>query len=312
MSNLEAAESVLRCGGADAGGPRLDLIVPREASIGPGQAVLRSLPRRARRMVGPWCFLDRFDASRLGRPPAMDVPPHPHIGLQTVTWLFAGEVLHRDSLGSEQRVRPGELNLMTAGRGIAHSEESGGDAAAEIAGLQLWTALPDAARGGPPRFDHHGGLPRWSGRGADAVVAIGELGGAVSPAKTFSPVVGAELRFRGGAAAIPLEPSFEHALSVVSGSVALEGTAIAPDVLAYLGRGRDRVALAGSGGAIAFLLGGAPFPEEILMWWNFVARTDSEMESARRDWEGGSLFGTVRGYPGERLEAPPYRPRPRG
>jgi redox-sensitive bicupin YhaK (pirin superfamily) len=265
-------------------------------------------------MVGPWCFLDRFDASGLGNPPvvpasmpvSMDVPPHPHIGLQTVTWLFGGQVLHRDSLGSQQTIRPGELNLMTAGSGVAHSEESRGAQADALSGLQLWTALPDGARNGAPLFDHHRDLPRWAGDGADAVVAIGLLGAAVSPARVFSPLVGAEIRFRGGAASIPLDPAFEHALYVVSGSVTIEGAAIVPDVLVYLGAGREEIEPDGEAGALAFLLGGAPFREEILMWWNFVARTDEEMETARRDWETGSRFGVVRGYPGGRLAAPPY------
>jgi len=262
-------------------------------------------------MVGPWCFLDRFDASRLGRPPAMDVPPHPHIGLQTVTWLFGGEVLHRDSLGSSQRIRPGELNLMTAGRGIAHSEESSGAGAAALGGLQLWTALPGGEAGVAPLFDHHGDLPRWTAGGAEAIVLMGQSGGAVSPARTFSPVVGAEIRLRSQRAAIPLDPSFEHAIYVVEGSLTIEGARVAPDVLAYLGLGRGEIEVAGDAGAIAFLLGGEPFPEEILMWWNFVARTDAEMDSARRDWAAGARFGTVGGYPGRRLEAPPYSPHPR-
>lgn len=311
MSDLAATEAARRCRGTGPESPCLELLAAREAWIGPGQGVLRALPRRARRMVGPWCFLDRFDASRLGSPPAvpasMDVPPHPHIGLQTLTWLFGGQVLHRDSLGSEQTIRPGELNLMTAGRGIAHSEESRGAMAAALSGLQLWTAMPDAARNSVPHFDHYGNLPRWTGDGADAIVAIGRLGAAISPARSFSPLVGAEIRFRGGPASIPLDPSFEHALYVVEGRVTLEGAAIVPDVLAYLGAGREGIEPAGDAGAVAFLLGGAPFREEILMWWNFVARTDREMETARSDWETGSRFDVVRGYPGGRLAAPPYR-----
>jgi len=311
VSNLEAARPALPGGGAIDGVPRLELLSAREASIGPGQEVMRALPRRARRMVGPWCFLDHFDAARLGRPAALDVPPHPHIGLQTVTWLFSGEVLHRDSLGSEERVRPGELNLMTSGRGIAHSEESRRDAAAPLRGLQLWTALPDEARNGPASFDHHEELPRWSVPGAEVILAIGRLGSLTSPARAFGPIVGAQVRLRGGVASIPLDPAFEHALFVASGTVSLGGLAVGRDVLAYLGRGRDHLELAGSAGTTAFLLGGAPFAEEILMWWNFVARTDAEMESARRDWESGSRFGEVRGYPGERLEAPEYISRAR-
>ena len=315
MSDLAPAEAALRCRGSGPEPPCVELLPAREASIGPGQEVLRALPRRARRMVGPWCLLDRFDASRLGRlpgaPAVMDVPPHPHIGLQTVTWLFGGEVLHRDSLGSEQRIRAGELNLMSAGRGIAHSEESRGAAAAGLAGLQLWTALPDAARNGAPRFDHHGDLPRWTGDGVDAVVAMGRLGAANSPARVFSPLLGAEIRFHGGAASIPLDPSFEHAIYVVAGGLTLEGAAAMPDVLAYLGAGREGIELAAEAGSVAFLLGGAPFREEILMWWNFVARTDAEMVTARDDWEAGSRFGEVRGYPGGRLAAPRYTTRSR-
>ena len=309
MSNLEISRAALPAGGPVDGESRLELLSAREASIGPGQEVMRALPRRARRMVGPWCFLDHFEADRLGRPAALDVPPHPHIGLQTVTWLFSGAVLHRDSLGSMERIRPGQLNLMTSGRGIAHSEESRGDDAVPLRGLQLWTALPEGARNGPASFDHHEDLPRWTVPGADVVLAIGNLAGEASPARVFSPIVGAQIQLRGGEASIPLDPAFEHALFVVSGSMAIGGLSVGSDVLAYLGRGRDGVEIGGSAGTTAFLLGGEPFAEEILMWWNFVARTDAEMEAARGDWQSRSRFGEVRGYPGGRLEAPEYRSR---
>lgn len=302
MRVLEAAEPPLVCRSAAPAAPAFDLLPAREARIGPNQAVRRALPRRARRMVGAWCFLDHFggDATL----PEMDIPPHPHMGLQTVTWLFGGEVLHRDSLGSEQRIRPSELNLMTSGGGIAHSEESRGEAARGLHGLQLWTALPDASRHGPPAFRHHTDLPVFAESGARVTLAMGTLAGRESPARTDSRIVAAEIRSGGGAFSLPLEAAFEHAIFVVSGAVAIDGSPVAPNVLAYLGMGRARVDVAGPGETIAFLIGGAPFSEEVVMWWNFVARSRAEIAQARREWESGGRFGVVAGYPGERLAAP--------
>jgi quercetin 2,3-dioxygenase len=233
------------------------------------------------------------------------VPPHPHIGLQTVTWLFRGNVLHRDSLGSEQMIRPGQLNLMTAGRGIAHAEESPVDHDPSLHGVQLWVALPDQERQVNPAFEHHGTLPMTRTGTFAITVFLGELGGAASPATTFLHIVGAELtavdQTQGQ---VPLNPVFEHVVFVVTGEAELAGTQLRPGQLAYLKPGRESLQLSARAGSRLILLGGVPLGEPLLMWWNFVARTPEEIEAAAADWRAGR-FGQVGGYQGEPLAAPP-------
>jgi redox-sensitive bicupin YhaK (pirin superfamily) len=279
-----------------------------------GLTVRRLLPRRARRLVGAWCFLDVFgplDFDSGARP--MDVPPHPHIGLQTVTWLLEGEALHRDSLGSLATARPGALNLMTSGSGIAHSEETPAGSAGRLHGVQLWIALPDADRHMAPSFDHHPERPVVDLPGGRATVILGELAGVAATARTFSPLAGAEVAMEpSGRLVLPLEPSFEHAVVPLGPGTALAGRPLSVDTLYYLGRGRRDLALENQAATAVrlLLLGGEPFAETIRMWWNFVARTNDEIAAARSDWEAGRRFGEVRGYPGERLPAPPFTARP--
>ncbi|HVR44285.1 MAG TPA: pirin family protein [Thermoanaerobaculia bacterium] len=308
MSNLEARPSPERCPNEPCEGPMLESWPAREEAIGE-LSIRRALPARRRRTVGPWCFLDRYGPIRFSEGKPMDVAPHPHIGLQTVSWLLDGEVLHRDSLGFEQLVRPGELNLMTAGRGIAHSEETPEASSGRLSGVQLWIAQPGASREGEPAFHHHAALPRVERDGVRATVILGELAGERSPAALFSPLVGAELRLEGAAeTALPLEPRFEHALFVLDGSASLAGEDLAPDTLHFLGSRRDHVALAGRGPACLLLIGGLPLGEPILMWWNFVARTHEEIADAREAWERGEArFGAVARYRWPRLDAPPLR-----
>ena len=176
----------------------VDVVEARKAAIGDGAEVRRLLPQRTLRTIGAWCFLDHYGPDEVSRGPGMQVRPHPHIGLQTVSWLFQGLVLHRDSLGSRQLIRPGELNLMTAGRGIAHSEESAADRPPVLHGLQLWIALPEAERHGEPRFAHHTDLPVVRDGAASVTVAIGEYRGERSPAEVFSPLAGYEVAVPGG------------------------------------------------------------------------------------------------------------------
>jgi redox-sensitive bicupin YhaK (pirin superfamily) len=268
--------------------------------------VRRLLPLRERRSVGGWCFVDHYGPMSVDGVAGMRVAPHPHIGLQTVTWLLAGNVLHRDSLGSEQMIRPGQLNLMTAGRGIAHAEESPAVHDPLLHGVQLWVALPDASRDALPAFEHHAEMPEVGVGGLTATVLLGELAGARSPATVFSPLVGAELTARAGRAqaVVPLDPSFEHAVFVAGGEAEVAGTALASGRLLYLRPGRDEVAVTAAGGSRLLLLGGVPLGEPLLMWWNFVARTPEEIEAAAAAW-GEDRFGTVGGYDGERLAAPP-------
>ena len=278
----------------------------RRTTVG-GIPVQRSLPQRGRRTVGAWCFVDHFGPADVPDV-AMRVGPHPHIGLHTVTWVLEGEVLHRDSLGSEQLIKPGQLNLMTAGRGVAHAEETPIGATGTLHGLQLWVAQPEATRSGPAAFEHHSSLPEAEIGGVVATVLVGELGGAHSPARSDSPLVGADLAV-GGPGTVPLDPAFEHGLLAVDGSLALDAQPFAPGTFAYLAPGRHEVGLApaaaGERPLRVLLLGGIPFDEPIIMWWNFVARTKDEMVEARQAWEAGSdRFGPVESELG-RISAPP-------
>ena len=317
MSNLETRPTETRAAAlAPASGPVFEELAPREVPLGGPRAMLvrRTLPHRERRTVGAWCFLDHYGSSTRPADSLMHVPEHPHTGLQTVTWLFDGEVRHRDSLGSDQLVRPGELNLMTAGHGIAHAEDSAGEpppAGAPldpIHGLQLWVALPEASRDTEPAFAHHGDLPVLDLDGVRVTVLVGQLAGEPadqrSDARAYTPLIGAEVVLPAGTATtLRLEPSFEHALLAVDGDVQVDGRRLEPAALAYLGTARAGLTLASDAGGRAFLLGGTPLGEPLLMWWNFVGRTHEDIVAARADWEAGRRFAPVPGYD-ERLAAP--------
>ena len=280
----------------------------READLGEGTAVRRLLPTRGRRLVGPWCFLDHYGPHEV-RGPGMSVGPHPHIGLQTVSWLVEGEVLHRDSLGSEQLIQPGQLNLMTSGRGIAHAEETPSTHSPRIHGVQLWVALPEDARHGAPAFQHVARLPEMGFGPFKATVLMGRMADAASPATAFSPILGAELlASKEGSARLPLDPAFEHAVALAEGRAAIGGTPLEIGAIYPLPPGAETLELAAKQGARLMLLGGAPFPEPILMWWNFVARTAEEMLEARSEWEAGRRFGAV-ASPLPRIPAPALDPK---
>lgn len=263
-------------------------------------------------MVGPWCFLDRYGPVTFDAGKPMNLAPHPHIGLQTVSWLMDGEVLHRDSLGNEALLRAGGLNLMTAGRGIAHSEQTPDRSSGRLSGVQLWIAMPQSARGGEASFEHHPERPLVELPGGRAAIILGELAGTASQATTFSPILGADLMVhRGETLALPLRRDFEHALLVLDGAASLDSQPLVPDVLYYLGTCRDELPLAARDGARLLLLGGTPFGETILMWWNFVARTEEEIVAAAEDWTAHRRFGEVRGYAGPPVTLPPLRGRVR-
>jgi quercetin 2,3-dioxygenase len=283
----------------------LQVTPAREAQVG-DITVRRLLPLRQRRSVGAWCFIDHYGPQSVDGVAGMLVPPHPHIGLQTVTWLLAGNVLHRDSLGSEQMIRPGQLNLMTAGQGIAHAEESPVRHDPVLHGVQLWVALPDATRHVAPAFEHHPELPTKRLGGFLISVFMGELAGARSAATTFSPIVGAELIAVAGPARceVPLDPAYEHVLFSADGSAVACGVALEPGHLLYLPTGREQAVVEAPEGSCLLLLGGEPLGEPLLMWWNFVARTPEEIAAAAASWRAGE-FGQVGGYDGEPMPAPP-------
>lgn len=311
MSNLDPQPQESTCGGVAVAhpSPPPSTLLPRDVPLGGPKGILvrRPLPHRDIRTVGAWCFIDHYGPVRLREPGArgMSVPPHPHIGLQTVSWLLAGEVAHRDSLGSVQRVRPGELALMTAGHGIAHSEYSvpGLD---QLFGVQLWIALTDRHRDRAPSFEHHGELPRADLDGAELTVILGEVADVGSPATIYSPLVGAELRLPpGGTVHLPLERDFEHGVLVLDGAVRVDGEKVGAGAMRYLGWGRREVRIAGDQAATVLLLGGEPLAEELLMWWNFVGRDHEEIVAAREDWQAQRRFGPVVGDPQQRIPAPP-------
>ncbi|WP_419705079.1 pirin family protein [Promicromonospora sp. NFX87] len=334
MSNLETrpAEQVCAAGEQGAG---IELLSPRDVPLGGPRAmnVRRTIPQRARSLVGAWCFSDHYGPDDVSVGEGMQVPPHPHTGLQTVSWLFEGEILHRDSVGSLQAVRPGELNLMTAGVGISHSEESPAGRPPLLHGVQLWTALPGSALGIDPHFEHHGDLPVARHDGAVVQVFIGRLAVAgeqlASPATTYTPLVGAQIDLEPGAELrLDVDADHEHALLVDSGDVTFEGCGVPPAGLGYAAPGRSTLVVrAGAGApARAVLIGGLPFAEDVIMWWNFMGRTHEDIARARADWmalvagldpsgpdggptgyaagAAGRRFGQVQGYASGPLRAP--------
>ena len=299
-------------------GPRAAVLEAREVPLGGVRAmtVLRVLPSKDVPTIGAWCFLDRFGPAEV----RMRVEPHPHIGLQTVTWPLVGEIRHRDTLQSDVVLRRGQLNLMTAGHGIAHSEYSLGEEAGPLDALQLWVVLPDGAATGSPGFEQHRtlpglALPAEQGSDADVTVVLGEYAGVRSPATAHTPIVGAEILLEPGTTVtLPLRTAWEHGLLLVSGDARVSGAdlddaALSADDVLFLGDSRDHVRVQSEGGALLFLLGGEPFEQDLVMWWNFAARSHDEIAQAREDWEAGSdRFGHVLGHGAERIPAPPIPP----
>ncbi|WP_149179696.1 pirin family protein [Streptomyces sp. TRM49041] len=313
MSNLDRQATPSLCGGRGfvVAEPVRELLSPRRVLLGEATEVRRLLPNLGRRMVGAWAFVDHYGPDDIADEPGMQVPPHPHMGLQTVSWLHEGEVLHRDSTGSLQLVRPRELGLMTSGRAIAHSEESPRTHARYLHGAQLWVALPDAHRHAPPHFEHHAALPHVTARGLTATVILGTLDGTTSPGTTYTPLVGADLTLtRGTEARLPLDPDFEYAVLAMSGETHVDGVPVLPGSMLYLGCGRSELPLRAESDATVMLLGGEPFAEEIIMWWNLIGRTHDEIAQAREDWMRGTRFGKVEGYAGDPLPAPELPPGP--
>lgn len=291
----------------------LELLEPRDVLLGRTTHVRRTLPHKNHRMVGAWCFLDHYGPDDIKQTGGMWVPPHPHTGLQTVTWLFEGLGRHTDSLGSDQLIRPGQLNVMTAAHGICHAEVSPDDAPQRLHGVQLWVVLPDADRDtAPPAFAHLAELPTFEDGGATVTVMVGSLAGHTSEAPAFTPLVGAEVRLAAGASIdLPLDDGFEHAVLAVDGDVRVDGAVVDRHRLAFLGTGRSSLALAADQDTTVMLLGGEPFDEEIVMWWNFIGRSHAEIVEQRAAWNGTGVehvparFGAVADFPEPRLLAPP-------
>ena len=275
--------------------PLIELTIPaREADIS-SLKVRRLLPWRERRMVGPFTFLDHMGPAHFDSGGGIDVPPHPHIGLATMTYLFDGDILHRDTLGSRQHITPGDVNLMTAGRGIAHSERTGPETRRQpssIHGIQSWIALPKEYEEAPPAFLHiaSGDIPLVERPGVTLRVAAGEAYGVTSPVPASSPLfyVNVDLD-AGGTLELP-DNYAERALYLVSGSLRVGGQTIDAPLMPVFSPGK--ILLEALTPAKLILLGGAPLPEPRYMWWNFVSSSKDRIEQAKADWKAGS-FGKI-------------------
>ena len=286
--------------------PPIIRIVARNADLGDGMMVRRILPSRQQRMVGAWCFLDHAGPVEFAPERGMHVGAHPHIGLQTFTWLLEGEVVHRDSLGNEQIIRPGQVNLMTAGRGVVHTEDTLVDGQ-RLHAAQLWIALPPDVQDCAPDFAHHPDLPEWQANTATLTLLAGEYGGRKAPTQVYSPLLGLDITSTAAVTVdIEMRPDFEYGLLPLTGSASLGDECFQADEFAYLGRGRESLRLNLAPNSKVLLLGGEPFAEPVLMWWNFVGFTKAAIAEAQSQWErGDARFGPVGDELGPRLMPPP-------
>jgi redox-sensitive bicupin YhaK (pirin superfamily) len=299
-------------------GPEELLLTARKVVLGRTTEVARALPDRQIRMIGAWCFLDHYGPEDVSRGSGMQVWAHPHTGLQTVSWLFDGAIEHRDSLGSRAMVRPGELNIMTAGHGIVHSEISPADKPPLLHGVQLWVALPDAGRDTGPRFETYADLPDLVYPGVRGKVLVGDLDGVSANTRSWTPLCGADLSMDAGAQVeLAVDPAFEYGIFAVAGSLTVESSRVGVDQLLYLGSDRSTVSIRSVGDSRLILLGGQPFDTEIVMWWNFVGRSHEEVEAFREEWQSRrDRFPPVVDRSEKVLEAAPLptvalKPRPR-
>ena len=287
------------------------LIEPRTVKLTTrtGVAVRRTLPHRDLKMIGAWCFVDHFGPTK--QTDGMVVAAHPHTGLQTATWLIEGAIEHRDSIGSVQIIKPGQLNLMTAGRGISHSELSRtsdqNQGPENLHAVQLWIALPKDSINTAPEFEHQAKLPTIATDTFQATVLAGEFMGKMAKTKTFSPMMGAELRFdQQTSTQIPLNSQFEHGFMLASGELTVNGQPVPVSGLYFVAAGAESVNIQASPGSIVLMLGGQPSGEKILMWWNFIGRTHEDIVKARADWNAAdpARFPGFEDSIGERIPAP--------
>lgn len=285
-------------------------IASRTSSLGEGLTVARTLPSRGRRMIGAWCFLDHVGPVQFGPDQGMHVGAHPHTRLQTFTWMIEGEILHRDSLGNAQVIRPGQVNLMTAGYGISHTEDAV-QPGQRMHAAQLWIALPDAVAECPPSFDHYPVLPQWEDADAPRVrcaLMAGQYENHTAPTAVHTPLLGLELLNTGNTPAdvtLALAPDFEHGLMALEGSFGLAGQEFVMDELAYVAAGPSQAILQLAAGARVLLLGGTPLDESVTMWWNFLGPDLASIRGYRAEWEAASpRFGSVQGGENRRIVAP--------
>lgn len=275
----------------------IEIVAPREVPLGGIRSITvrRTLPNRYRTTIGPWCFLDHYGPDLVDDSGGMVVPPHPHTGLQTVSWLFQGAIHHRDSTGADALVVPGELNLMTAGQGVQHSEVSTPETLV-LHGVQLWVALPDEHRSEPPHFSAHPSVVA-SIEGVEVRLITGyleQVGHVDAP--HYWPMVAAQVEVpAGGSLDLKVNLDFEHGVLVDQGDLVVNNADLPRHHLGYLPMGSSQITIsAGSHATRAILIGGKPFEEPLAMWWNFVGRNQEDIEQARHEWQQGLVEGSPR------------------
>ena len=279
----------------------------RRAEIGQGTVIKRALPSRHKRMIGAWCFLDHAGPVHFPQGDGLDVGPHPHIGLQTFTWMIDGTMMHTDSLGTHQLIQPKQVNLMTAGYGISHTEVAP-ESETQMHAAQLWIALPDDKINMAPQFDHYPELPVVTQDGIELTVLVGEFLQTKSPVKVHSELLGVDLRSsESQSTVLPLNPKFEYGFMALEGTASVNGHELNEDNMVVLEPGLTQVKIDLHAGGRVLLLGGEPFESPILLWWNFVGRTQEELNIAREQWiNQDERFGSILDYDGPRLEAPAF------
>src|SRR5690348_9008978 len=303
---MEAPMSPLTASAAPAAA--VDLVIePRTRDLGDGFEVRRVLPYAKRHMVGPFIFFDHFGPTNFRAGTGLDVRPHPHIGLATITYLFDGEIMHRDSLGTAQVIRPGAVNWMTAGRGIVHSERTPPETRrrqSPIYGIQSWVALPQAREEIEPAFEHvpETDLPLIEGDGVGVRLIAGTLFGKTSPVATQSPMFYADVTLRAGAT-LAMTPDYaQRAAYLLEGTVDCAGTRHAPPLMLVFDS-KARAVITAREPARLLLIGGEPLDGERHIWWNLVSSSAERIEQAKRDWQGGR-FPKIQGDSDEFIPLP--------
>lgn len=279
----------------------------RSAEIGRGTVIKRALPSRQKRMIGAWCFLDHAGPVTFPQGDGLDVGPHPHIGLQTFTWMIEGTMMHTDSIGSKQLIRPKQVNLMTAGYGISHTEVAP-DTETRMHAAQLWIALPDDIINMAPQFDHYPVLPIVEKDNIEFTVLVGEFMDTVSPVQVHTELLGIDFFAKEQTKTrIPLNPKFEYGFMALEGDAIVNGHDLNSDNMVVLEPGISQIEVELPKGSRLLLIGGEPFESPILLWWNLVGRTQEELKTATEQWiNQDARFGTIPDYDGPRLEAPAF------
>lgn len=279
----------------------------RSAEIGRGTVIKRALPSRQKRMIGAWCFLDHAGPVTFPQGDGLDVGPHPHIGLQTFTWMIEGTMMHTDSIGSKQLIRPKQVNLMTAGYGISHTEVAP-DTETRMHAAQLWIALPDDKINMAPQFDHYPVLPVVEKDNIEFTVLVGEFMDTESPVQVHTELLGIDFFAKEQTKTrIPLNPKFEYGFMALEGDAIVNGHDLNSDNMVVLEPGISQIEVELPKGSRLLLIGGEPFESPILLWWNLVGRTQEELKTATEQWiNQDARFGTIPDYDGPRLEAPAF------